>query len=54
MARTHPPLDPELAAALTAVNEQLSPRATPEDIEALRASPMLAGQYRDLRSARTP
>jgi hypothetical protein len=49
MTRTHPPLDPELAAALTVVHEQLSPSVTPEDIEALRANPMLAVADEDLR-----
>ncbi len=42
MARTHPPLDPELAAVLTVVHEHLSPTITPEDIEELRTNPMFA------------
>ncbi|QHA02183.1 alpha/beta hydrolase fold domain-containing protein [Streptomyces broussonetiae] len=42
MARTHPPLDPELAAVLTVVYEHLSPTITPEDIEELRTNPMFA------------
>jgi acetyl esterase/lipase len=49
MKTTHPPLDPELAAVLTAVHEHLSPSITPEDIEALRASPMFAVADEDLR-----
>ncbi|MDF3294150.1 alpha/beta hydrolase [Streptomyces silvisoli] len=42
MARTHPPLDPELAAVLTVVHEHLSPTITAEDIEELRANPIFA------------
>ncbi|MEU9794677.1 alpha/beta hydrolase fold domain-containing protein [Streptomyces sparsogenes] len=42
MARTHPPLDPELAAVLTGVHEHLSPTITAEDIEELRANPIFA------------
>ncbi len=49
MKTSHPPLDPELAAVLTAVHEHLSPSITPGDIEALRASPMFAVADEDLR-----
>ncbi|WP_269855982.1 alpha/beta hydrolase [Streptomyces sp. RPT161] len=42
MARTHPPLDPELAAVLRVVHEHLSPTITAEDIEELRANPIFA------------
>ncbi|MFD8089363.1 hypothetical protein [Streptomyces malaysiensis] len=40
--RTHPPLDPELAAVLAVVHDHLSPTITAEDIEDLRANPMFA------------
>lgn len=42
MTRTHPPIDPELAAVLKVVHEHLSPTITAEDIEGLRANPMFA------------
>lgn len=42
MARTHPPIDPELAPVLKAVHEHLSPTITAEDIQGLRANPMFA------------
>ncbi|WP_020659296.1 alpha/beta hydrolase [Amycolatopsis benzoatilytica] len=48
MTRTHPPFDPELAAALKAVHEHLSPRITPQDIEALRTNPLFAVVDEDL------
>lgn len=48
MPRTHPPLDPELAAVLTVVHEHLSPTITAEDIEELRTNPMFAVPDEDL------
>ncbi|GAA2334959.1 alpha/beta hydrolase [Streptomyces violaceusniger] len=42
MSRTHPPLDPELAAVLAVVHDHVSPTITAEDIEDLRANPMFA------------
>ncbi|MET8560949.1 alpha/beta hydrolase [Streptomyces flaveolus] len=37
---THPPFDPELAAVLAVVHQQVSPTITAEDIGKLRADPM--------------
>ncbi|GLV76240.1 alpha/beta hydrolase [Streptomyces hygroscopicus] len=48
MPRTHPPLDPELAAALTVVHRHLSPTITAEDIEELRVNPLFAVPDEDL------
>ncbi|GAA4612934.1 alpha/beta hydrolase [Actinoallomurus liliacearum] len=48
MPRTHPPLDPELAAVLTVVHEHLSPTITAGDIKELRANPMFAVADADL------
>ncbi|CAM5680172.1 alpha/beta hydrolase [Streptomyces griseorubiginosus] len=42
MPRTHPPLDPQLAAVLAVVHDHLSPTITADDIEELRANPMFA------------
>ncbi len=53
MTRSHPPLDPELAAVLPTVHQVLPPGIAPDDIAALRAHPMFTIADESLRRNET-